>query len=72
MQLKEQELKQLQDLVEALKALQSQVGSLEYQKHLTIKALEGANEAMGLLRDELRDTYGEVDIDIETGEIKES
>ena len=71
MQITEQEQAQLKGLIDALNTLQSQVGSLEYQKHMTIQALEGANERLGTLRKQLMDTYGDVNIDIETGEITE-
>jgi len=72
MKLKEQEQAQLKGILEALNTLQGQVGSLEYQKHLVIQALDNANEELGKLRKHLEDTYGNVNINIETGEITDN
>lgn len=71
MKLTKEEHGKLQNTVEALKALQSQIGSIEYQKYLTLNALEKANEDLAQQRTALNEKYGDVNIDIETGELSE-
>ena len=69
--IEEQELKGLQDGINAINGLQMQIGGLESQKHELLHAITSASENFQQLQKALQEKYGKVDVDISTGEIKE-
>ena len=70
--IKKEQLEELQGLVNQLQNVQSQIGGLEAQKHeLLHKIANGKTELDGLQSD-LQKEYGDVSVDIKTGEIKKN
>lgn len=69
--LTEKELTSLQEAVQKVNGLQMQIGGLETQKHELLHAIGQAVQEMNTLQGELKETYGDVSIDINTGDIKE-
>ena len=69
--IEEQELKSLQDGINAINGLQMQIGGIESQKHELLHAITQASKDFKQLQKALEDKYGKVDVDISTGEIKE-
>lgn len=70
--LKQEELTKLQELVGNYNQHQSKVGELEVQKHQIMHAISDIQNSLQGFQNELRDAYGDVTIDINTGEIKEN
>ena len=67
-----EELTQVQELVKQLRALQTEVGALETRKHSMLHAVKETQQAFAQLQKSLETAYGDnVDININTGEIKE-
>lgn len=62
-----EELAQLQSLVTTFNTLQSKCGEVEIQKHQLLHKIEGVIQALDSLQAELKETYGTVSIDINTG-----
>jgi|TARA_B110000967_G_scaffold105191_1_gene107881 hypothetical protein len=69
--LKKAELTPLQDAVNKLNNLQIQIGGLEGQKHELLHMMTKAKEDLSVIQKNLEDVYGQVSVDIKTGEIKE-
>jgi len=69
--LTQEELKELQEAVNAMNNLQLQIGGLEAQKHELLHSMEGAKNKLSTIQNELEKVYGKVSVDISTGEIKE-
>tara|TARA_R100000458_G_C8174969_1_gene174090 strand:+ start:480 stop:749 length:270 start_codon:yes stop_codon:yes gene_type:complete len=67
--LNEEELKNLQSLVKMINQLQLQVGGLEVQKTLAITRLQNFQRDVGELQDKFRKKYGDMTIDINTGNL---
>lgn len=70
--LSEVELKELQEVIGKINEVQMQIGGLEMQKQELILAGIEAKKALGETQKTLEETYGQVQIDIQTGEIKEN
>jgi len=66
------ELSDLQELVKNINQYQLQIGGLEAQKHDLLHQLTGIKQGLNELQKKLEDKYGNVSIDIQTGEIKEN
>ena len=67
-----EELTQIQELIKQIRGLQTEEGALETKKHSTLHAIKQAQELFAQLNKSLETTYGDnIDIDINTGEIKE-
>ena len=66
-----EELTQIQELIKQIRGLQTEVGALETKKHNTLHAITQTQEVFAQLNKSLETAYGNVDIDINTGEIKE-
>jgi len=69
--LTQEELKELQGAVNTMNNLQLQVGGLEAQKHEVLHSMEVAKTALAEVQKKLEDVYGQVSVDISTGDIKE-
>ena len=70
--LSEVELKELQEVINKINEVQMQIGGLEMQKQELILVGVEAKKALGETQKTLEETYGQVQIDIQTGEIKEN
>jgi allophanate hydrolase subunit 1 len=70
--LKKGELQSLQDSVNQLNNLQIQIGGLEAQKHELLHSMDKAKQDLSVVQKQLEDKYGQVSVDIKTGEIKEN
>lgn len=70
--LSEVELKELQEVIGKINEVQKQIGGLEMQKQELILVGIEAKKALGETQKTLEETYGQVQIDIQTGEIKEN
>tara|TARA_A100001391_G_scaffold90115_1_gene59526 strand:+ start:424 stop:660 length:237 start_codon:yes stop_codon:yes gene_type:complete len=66
--IKEEQLKQIVDLQKELNQIVNQIGSLEANKHSLLHKLAGVNEDTEKLKVELEKEYGQVNIDLSTGE----
>ena len=69
-EIKKEELTKLQELVGNYNQHQSKLGELEVQKHQILHAVLDIQNSLQEFQNELRETYGDVTIDINTGEIK--
>jgi len=69
--LEKTELKEIQDIIQRINNLQMQIGSIEAQKHELLHAITDASTEFQVKQSLLKNKYGEVDIDITTGEIRE-
>ena len=69
-EIKKEELTKLQELVGNYNQHQSKLGELEVQKHQILHAVSDIQNSLQEFQNELRETYGDVTIDINTGEIK--
>ena len=65
----EEELKNLQDLVNALNRVQIEVGSIESRKHGLLHQVINLQQQMQTLQKGFEETYGKVDINIADGTI---
>jgi hypothetical protein len=70
--LSEVELKELQEVIGKINEVQMQIGGLEMQKQELILVGVEAKKALGETQKTLEETYGQVQIDIQTGESKEN
>ena len=70
--IKKEELKSLKTIVEKVNSLQVQIGGVEIQKHELLHAIDVAGKELKEIQAELQKNYGDVSIDLETGEIKEN
>lgn len=67
-----EELKELQEAVNSMNNLQLQIGGLEAQKHELLHSMETAKSTLAEVQKKLEDIYGQVSVDISTGDIKEN
>ena len=66
-----EELEKVQGHVKTLRNLQFEIGSIEQQKHILLHRITKTQDSFAEVNKELEEIYGQVDIDINTGEIKE-
>jgi len=64
-----EELKQLQELVNAIRQGEMQLGNIETKKHTLLHQITGVQEQISLLQKDFEKTYGKVDINITDGAI---
>lgn len=64
-----EELTKLTEKVTAMNKAQMQLGGMEAHKHELLHALSGMNQELQVVQKELEDKYGNVSIDLATGEI---
>ena len=65
-----EELTSLQSLVSDYNSIQLKCGDLEIQKHQLLHQLANVSQSLETLQAELKETYGDVVVDINTGEFK--
>lgn len=70
--LKKKELEDLKDLVNNFNKLQLELGRLDIEKHQILHKVSESQIGLQKFQDQLRDAYGDVSVDINTGEIKEN
>ena len=69
--LTQEELKELQEAVNGMNNLQLKIGGLEAQKHELLHSMEEAKVKLAEVQKQLEEVYGQVSVDIQTGDIKE-
>ena len=67
----ESQLKDLQQKVSNIQKLQSQVGSIEAQKHIVLHQLLIVQDELQKLQVVLQDEYGKININIQDGTYEE-
>lgn len=70
--IKKEELTKLQDLVKNYNQHQLKLGELEVEKHGLLHGVSNIQQDLQKFQDELRETYGDVSIDINDGKIKKN
>lgn len=70
--LQKEELNQLKDLIGKISELTTQVGGLEAQKLSLLQSIFSFDASLKELQEELKEKYGEVSINIQTGEITDT
>ena len=66
------ELNKLRELVGNYNQLQMRLGDFEVQKASVLNAIFGVKGDLEKVQDELKDKYGDIIIDIQTGEFKDN
>lgn len=66
-QITTEELTKLQNLVTVLTNVQNQIGKVETEKHILLHQFDIIGQQLNKLKSELKETYGDVDIDFKTG-----
>ena len=67
--IKDEQLKELQNVVTAINKLQFDIGTMEVQKHNALHAIFQGNEKLVDLQDKFKEQYGTNDINIQDGTI---
>ena len=70
-QIKEEQLKELQNAIEAANAYQLELGKLDIQKHGLLHAFNESNEKINSIKEAIYQEYGKGEINIKTGEFTE-
>tara|TARA_R110002049_G_scaffold260115_1_gene435959 strand:+ start:76 stop:312 length:237 start_codon:yes stop_codon:yes gene_type:complete len=69
--LKKEELAKLQEAVTKVNQIKNEIGDIEIQKHELLHLAAEANNSLSEVQKELEEVYGNVNVDITTGEITE-
>lgn len=69
--LKKEELTGLQNAINKVNQIQLQVGGLELQKHELMHTITSAQAELASVQNDLKEKYGDITVDINTGEISE-
>tara|TARA_R100000329_G_scaffold51011_1_gene47115 strand:- start:584 stop:865 length:282 start_codon:yes stop_codon:yes gene_type:complete len=67
--IKEEQLKELQNVVSAINKLQFDIGQMEAQKHNALHALFQGNDKLNKMQETFKEQYGTNDINIKDGTI---
>ncbi len=70
--LKKEDLTNLQVAVNKVNQIQLQVGGLELQKHELMHTIAKAQAELADVQNDLKEKYGNISVDINTGEIAEN
>ena len=65
--IKTKELSKLQNLTTILKTTQTQIGTVEVQKHTLLHRFDLLSQELNKFKSELQETYGKININIEDG-----
>lgn len=68
--IKKEELANLQELVQKVNELQLQIGGVEVQKHELLHMMGALRSQLDTLQKKLQEDYGDVKVDIKSGEIQ--
>lgn len=66
----DEQLKEIQAIVNYSNQVRMEVGNIEAKKHALLHELDNANQKVNELSTILKEQYGDVDVNIQTGEIK--
>ena len=69
--LKKEELAKLQEAVTKVNQIKNEIGNIEIQKHELLHLAADANSSLSEVQKGLEEVYGNVNVDISTGEITE-
>jgi len=69
--LKKEELAKLQEAVTKVNQIKNEIGNIEVQKHELLHLAADASNSLFEVQKELEKVYGNVNVDISTGEITE-
>lgn len=69
--IKKKELEALQEVVNKIQSIQSQLGLYEIEKHALLHEMITARQQVQAQQADLEEKYGRVSIDVKTGEYKE-
>jgi|TARA_R100000479_G_C6388810_1_gene204204 DNA-binding protein H-NS len=69
--IKKKELEALQQVVNKIQSIQSQLGLYEIEKHALLHEMVAAKQQVQAQQADLEEKYGKVSIDVVTGEYKE-
>jgi|TARA_R110001592_G_scaffold136176_1_gene353115 conjugal transfer/entry exclusion protein len=69
--LKKEELAKLQEAVAKVNQIKNEIGNIEVQKHGLLHLAADANNSLSEVQKELEEVYGNVNVDVITGEIAE-
>ena len=67
----EEELKSVQEKVNAINQVQMQIGGLEVQKNIALDTIKASQMDLQTIQKELEDKYGKVTVNLQTGAITE-
>ena len=67
--IKDEQLKELQNIVSAINKLQFDIGTMEAQKHEALHALFQGRDKLNQLQSDMTEQYGTNDINIQDGTI---
>jgi len=67
----DEELKSVQEKVNAINQVQMQIGGLEVQKNIALDTIKGSQMDLQAIQKELEDKYGKVTVNLQTGAITE-
>ncbi len=70
--IKKDELAKLQELVKSYNQHQLKLGELEVEKHGLLHSVSNVQQDLQKFQEELKDSYGDVSIDINDGKVKEN
>jgi len=70
--IKKDELAKLQELVKSYNQHQLKLGELEVEKHGLLHSISNVQQDLQKFQEELKDSYGDVSIDINDGKVKEN
>ena len=65
----EEQLGKVQNIVQAINKLHADIGKLEAQKHNVLHTLAQGNDQLNEIQKEIREEYGNVNINIQDGSI---
>ena len=65
--IKTEELSKLQNLSTILKTTQTQIGTVEVQKHTLLHRFDLLSQELNKFKSELQESYGKININIEDG-----
>jgi len=69
--IKKKELEALQEAVNKIQSIQSQLGLYEIEKHALLHEMIATRQQLQAQQTDLEEKYGKVSIDVKTGEYKE-
>ena len=69
--LKKEELTKLQEAVAKVNQIKNEICNIEIQKHELLHSAVDANSSLSKVQKELEEVYGNVNVDVITGEITE-
>ena len=67
----DEELKSVQEKVNAINQVQMQVGGLEVQKNIGIETLKGFQQELQVIQKTLEEKYGKVSVNLQDGTLTE-